>query len=529
MQTFNELGMSLAIVRWESDPHEITPTVTTVSVLVSAVAYVACFIAAPVYVNAMGDPSAARVVRVLALAILIDGFCNTPSGLLERAFQQGRKMLAAQVSGWIGTGITLFLALWGYGAMSLAIGQVIGALVCLLILLAFAPSSIRLGFDWAKARALFGFGLPLAGSNLVAFAVASTDQLVVGHLLGTVSLGFYVLALNMASWPLNLFSQPVRNVLPAMLSRLQHDRAVMRSIFLSSLGLLAAMALPACLLIGGAARPLIDFIYGARWLPAAQPLKFLAILVSLRILFELAYDYLVVLALSRFVLIVQLVWMLVLVPALIVGINFDGIYGAAVAEAAVAAFAVLPCYLHGLNSAGIKLSSLAKRLILPIIGASAAWLAAARIAIAIKSDFIALLVGGVACMLIIGLLIYRMRSAIALLRAEHKQPTDQIVSPYVETKAARDSVQVDSDLTAELAAIWGVIKVPDTGRESKARGNEALQRALLASRGSHGDITQPIPLYREIPKLPSAQPLEITSPLYRITVESLRWDPATGK
>ena len=49
MQTFNELGMSLAIVRWETDPRDIIPTITTVSVLVSVVTYAGCFWLAPAF------------------------------------------------------------------------------------------------------------------------------------------------------------------------------------------------------------------------------------------------------------------------------------------------------------------------------------------------------------------------------------------------------------------------------------------------------------------------------------------------
>ena len=34
--TFNELGVSLAIVRWPGDPRAIAPTVTTISIASSA-------------------------------------------------------------------------------------------------------------------------------------------------------------------------------------------------------------------------------------------------------------------------------------------------------------------------------------------------------------------------------------------------------------------------------------------------------------------------------------------------------------
>ena len=72
--TFNELGVSLAIVRWEGDPREIAPTVTTVSLIVSAAIYGGCFLGSPAYAAAMGAPAATSVIRVLGVVILFDGF-----------------------------------------------------------------------------------------------------------------------------------------------------------------------------------------------------------------------------------------------------------------------------------------------------------------------------------------------------------------------------------------------------------------------------------------------------------------------
>ena len=68
--SFNELGVSLAIVRWQGEPSEIAPTVTTISMVTSVLIYVGCFFGAPAFANAMGAPSAANVVRVLALNVV---------------------------------------------------------------------------------------------------------------------------------------------------------------------------------------------------------------------------------------------------------------------------------------------------------------------------------------------------------------------------------------------------------------------------------------------------------------------------
>src|SRR6478609_7789082 len=60
--SFNELGVSLAIVRWQGDPKEIAATVTTISVVSSVLLTTAGYFAAPSFASAMGDPSATEVV-----------------------------------------------------------------------------------------------------------------------------------------------------------------------------------------------------------------------------------------------------------------------------------------------------------------------------------------------------------------------------------------------------------------------------------------------------------------------------------
>lgn len=542
---FNELGVSLAIVRWQGDPREIIPTVTTISLLVSVIIFTACFFAAPAYATAMGAPAATAVVRVLAIAVLIDGFTNTPAALLQRNFRQGQRTIADQVNVWLGTGVTIALAWSGHGAMSLALGRVAGGAAGAILLLVFAPESLRLGFNPVKARALLRFGLPLAGANLIAFAVTSVDQVIVGHVLGPVELGFYVLALNLAGWPIAMFSQPVRNVGPAVLARLQHDGTAMRTTFLSAAGLLCAVALPVCLVIGGAARPLIGFAYGTRWLPAARPLLCLALLAAVQVFFMLAYDLFVVLARSRFLLTTQLIWLLALVPALAIGAREDGLAGASLAELAVAMICVLPLYLAEFSKAGIRLRDLGRHLSLPFAGAALAGIAALAAAQLAPSDFMALAASGVAGVAVVGLLLYRMRTVLALLRASAAEPVagdtanavaagpvpgeevrgQEVPGPEVSAWDIPSDTWLTTGDTAGHLADLATISGP-AARRGDADGL-AQAAAGLPSRPAYPDVTGPLAAYREFPGYPLSPP-DLTAPLYWKTVAALRWDPASS-
>ena len=244
--SFNELGVSLAIVRWRDDPAEIAPTVNAISAGMSALLTVAMILVAPAFTAAMGDPSATLLVQLLSLVVLINGLVATPAALMQRLFRQDQRMIADQVNVWVGAFVSVALAISGMGAMSLVIGRLSGAILSALLFLHFSPLPYRMSIDRRFVRPLLAFGLPLAGASIVVFLVGFVDQLIVGHVLSPVQLGFYVLAANLASWPVTMFSQPLRSVAPAMFARLQGDPDRLREGLLQVMRPLFAVALPAC-------------------------------------------------------------------------------------------------------------------------------------------------------------------------------------------------------------------------------------------------------------------------------------------
>jgi O-antigen/teichoic acid export membrane protein len=421
LSNFNDLGVGLAIACWPGEPREIAPTVTTVSVVTSTALYGGCFFGAPAYAAAMGAPSSTAVIRTLALIVVIDGFSIVPAGLLQRYFRQGQRMISDQVNIWLGTAVTAALALAGFGPMSLALGRLVGCLAAVILLLRFSPEPLRFGFNRRQIRPLLRFGLPLAGSGAIAFAVANLDQLIVGRMLGVTALGFFVLASNFSNWPAAAFTEPISRVAPSTLARLQHDPPAMRAGFETMLALVSAVTLPVCFVEAGCAAPLVGLVYGPRWLPAGQPLTWLALLAALQIFFQLTFDYFVVLAKSRVIFTLQLGWLAVLIPGLIAGAKVRGISGVAVAEVAVAAAVPFPWYLLELRKAGSKGRVLAGRLGLPLVGALWAGLVAAAVSALVPNALTALFCGALAGVLVIGLLLLRMRGMLAALRKRYAQ------------------------------------------------------------------------------------------------------------
>lgn len=396
--SFNELGVSLAIVRWERDPCEIAPTVTTISTAMSAALAGAMVLAAPAFTSTMGAPEATFPVQLLALSVLINGVVATPAALLQRAFRQDRRMIADQVNVWLGAGISLTLAVLGQGAMSLVVGSLVGGVVSGVLLLRFSPQPLRFGFDRVVARQLLDFGLPLAGASIIVFLVSFVDQLAVGRMLGPEQLGLYVLAVNLAGWPLTLFSKPLRSVAPALFSRMQHDPVALRESFGRVLRPVAAVGFPVCALLAAAAPEIVQVVYGSAWSGVGPVLRWLAVLAAARLFFELSYDYLVVRGRSRELLQVQVVWLVLLVPSVWAGTRLEGIEGAALALLMTSLAASLPMYVAELRRVGVGAGAVARAVWMPVFGSCLLTAAVVTVLAISTADLLALVLCGLVAM-----------------------------------------------------------------------------------------------------------------------------------
>ncbi|WP_127360093.1 oligosaccharide flippase family protein [Actinacidiphila soli] len=364
----NELGVGLAIVRWDGDPRRFAPTVLSLGALSSGLLYAGIFAAAPTVAGLLGSPDASGVLRVMCLCVVLDGVAQVPAGFLTREFAQGKRMVIDALNFVLSTSVTVVLAFAGWGAMSFAWGAVAGNVAALIGCAVAAPGTLKFGWDREQARALLKFGLPLAGASLLALAVVNVDTMVVGSTLGQVSLGFYVLAFNMSGWPVRVISEAARRVSFAGFSRLAGSPQALAQGFSRALGVLITGTVPLCVLLAGLAGPVVGLVYGSQWLPAAKALPWLMALGLVRIGCELAYDCLVATGQRRSLFLVQGLWLVALVPVLIVAARANGIVGVSQGHVLVAVGIVVPAFLFALSRGGIGVGWIAGACGWPALG-----------------------------------------------------------------------------------------------------------------------------------------------------------------
>jgi O-antigen/teichoic acid export membrane protein len=371
--SFNDAGIVAACVQWRGKLEDMAPTGASIALLSSVFVYGVLWLGAPAFATLAGVPEAVPVMRLLSLMIVIDGISAVWLAALMRRFEQDR-LTKANMFGWLTNAIvSLPLAIAGAGAYSFAIGQVAGSIIIGAIVFKMAKLPIKFGFDRKITKKLLKFGLPLAASMGIGAVLLNADYVIVGNVLGAAAVGYYLLAFNISSWVPGLVSNSVSYVSVPSFSRLAEQNTEAVELGLRrSVPLLVSVALPVAVVMATLAPQLVDFLYGDKWGPAAVALRYLTVLLVVRMLTTFTFDILTALGATKSTVWLNAGWAVALVPALWIGTHLDGLRGAAIAHGVVALFVALPLAVCALRLAGVSLVPTLPALVRPMSGAAIA-------------------------------------------------------------------------------------------------------------------------------------------------------------
>jgi lipopolysaccharide exporter len=465
----SDLGIGAALVRDDEESVRAAgPTVTTIALASSISLGILMALLAPIFAQLLGAPHATAAIRVMSLTLPLAGITAVPGGLLRRNFKM-KTIFIADTANNLGSGVAVVaLSLAGAGPLALAWSFVAGQLLTAIILFVRSPAFYWPGWDPKQSRRVLRFSLPLVGASVLAFTTQNVDYMIVGRLMGSVSLGLYLLAFNISGWPQNVLGFVIKSVSLPAFARLREARADMAGHFCRALRSVVQVTFPVCLFLGALSHPLVLTVYGPRWAKASEALVGLAILGATRTLVELFSDFLTAIGRTRSVLAVQVLWLPALIGAMLALVGLFGLAGAGAAQAGISALLVMPLLVYFVNQAEVPWPAVV-RAMLPALGwALAAAALAWYVASLSSSPVLALMTGGAA-----GLLMYvlpyqsKLRSLIAARRgpqgAQTEEPVagpsvvpDVLEAPDAVAPQSRSHQRVDRDQaghTDELAAI----------------------------------------------------------------------------
>jgi teichuronic acid exporter len=270
-------GVGRALVRRDPlDPEDVDEGFT-VSLAVSAALYGLVLASADALAAFFRIAELGPFLRVVGLPLLLVPFRTVALALLERRLEMGGQSAVVVAGSLIQSVVLIAAASLGYGYWAFAAVVLVGrAFECagLVWLSGWSPKLRRLT---GRARGLASFGLHVTGSGVLWFAYSNADFAVVGRVAGPVELGYYALAFQFVSIPVQRLTGVFNQVTYPVFCRLRGEPARVRSWYLRLAALLALFGAPALVGMALVARDAFALVLGPRWLPAVLPFRVMSL------------------------------------------------------------------------------------------------------------------------------------------------------------------------------------------------------------------------------------------------------------
>jgi teichuronic acid exporter len=355
---FSEMGLGAAVVQ-KSDVD--TPLLRRVFGVVLAIHFflaASLALSAPVIAAFYGEPRVIPVIRVLSLQFVLAGFAVIPDAQLQRRMEFRNRSLLDLSGAIIASLTTLAMAFSGAGVWALVTGSLFSQAWKTIGINWLSPFLYWPDFSMRGMRSLLRFGGQVAASQLFWMFFSQVDILLCAKLLGKEVLGFYSVAMHLASLPNQRISGLVNQVAFPAFSSMQHDIERVGTNMLAGIRILSFFAFPVLWGVSSVAPEIVEVVLGSRWASAAIPLQVLGLVMPLRMMGNFVQVAMQGIGRSNIVLRNAITAAAIAPIIFFAGIYWGGLLGLSLAWLVVSPFVFLQGALRGLPVLGLRFKML---------------------------------------------------------------------------------------------------------------------------------------------------------------------------
>ena len=222
-------------------------------------------VSAPVIALVLQQPRLSEIIPALAAILPLQMLAVVPSAALQRRGRFGRIASNEIISIFTSISLAVYCASHGFGVWALILQQVIYYLVRTSGTFLISDYSPRFRFNKLEIKSHIKFGRAVLAANLINFGSRASESSIIGRILGPEVFGIYAMAFQFARMPALLITGPLNYVLYPQISRIRHNPAGVKSLFMLTTKVLALLFFPAIAVAAAANGPIFHVLLSEKW------------------------------------------------------------------------------------------------------------------------------------------------------------------------------------------------------------------------------------------------------------------------
>jgi len=367
MALFNEMGLGAAIIQREEIQKQELNTIFWFSLFFGLLLYGAAWVAAPAIAWFFKTEELILLIRILSLSLLIGPFRIVPFNLLTRDLVFDKRSKIELAANLVAGLTSLSIALGGAGVWSLVgatLAREIVLVVALWFLVEWKPS---LSIGRGVLLPLLSFGGKVSGERLMWYGYANSDYLIIGRLLGDRLLGYYSMAFQLASKPIDKVAEISNSISFPLFSRLKDQPQELRQSFLRITEIIALLLFPALIGLCCVADELVEVLLTEKWAPMVFPFQILCLVGLFKSVLSVIPNLLLAKGKPGLLIRYTVTCLIVMPAAFFIGCMYGGLAGVVVAWAIAYPLLFVIILRYGLRESGATLGEYLRAIQTPLV------------------------------------------------------------------------------------------------------------------------------------------------------------------
>lgn len=331
LEVITETGVNIVLIQEKANIDKYINSAWIASIIRGVIIAFLILVLAPIISVFFNSPESLNLLLLASLVPLIRGFINPSVVKFQKEMKFNLEFIYSLLSFFVFSTTAIIIALITKDAISFILALIASALFEMLVSNIFVKPSPRFELRKEYLLKLVHRGKWLTATGVASYLYQSIDNIAIGRLLGTSSLGLYDVLYRISLLPLTEITDVIGKATFPVYVKISDDLSRLRRAYLRSVFLIFVLSAGVGLFLFLFPEIIISVVLGEKWLAGAPVLKVLSILGVLRALYVSIIHPLYALEKQSLVTVVSLFGLMILALVIIPFIMFWGIVGAAYA------------------------------------------------------------------------------------------------------------------------------------------------------------------------------------------------------
>lgn len=365
---WTNFGVDLALIQNKGATHEDYDTAWTIRIIQGGVVALCIGLSAPLAADYFHEPRLPEILWVIAAAVFVQSLSNIGVVNFRKHLDFSKDFATNIIPRVIQFVTTISIAFIMRSYWALVIGIVTGFVGTTIT--SYIMSGYRPRLSLSKVRQIWSFSQWSLVANIGYYAQIRADEVLVGRLTSTHSLGIYNVSSEIAQLPSTELMAPLNRALFPAMSHIQDDQRRFQAALLKSIASVNFLTIPAGMGLALVSPLLVPLLLGDKWSSAIPILAGLAIFGVMRISVETMFPALTALGKIKSVALLRWVQFAAFLPAVwVFGVD-ESLMGVVYAKIFSAAVGIVMTYKVIQRSVNINLVDLIRVLWRPVVSAT---------------------------------------------------------------------------------------------------------------------------------------------------------------